>query len=108
MADNVQITAGSGTIVRTIDIGGGVEVQVIVNADSAGNLIGSTTGNNGRGLNTVVLNDIPVVGMDADGSVMQSANQPVYIGGRVRLGTAIVPLTADGNGRGLRITGDGG
>jgi hypothetical protein len=105
MADNVQITPGAGTIIRAVDIGG-VQYQVLIQADAAGNLVGSTLGNNGRGHNVVVLNDVPVVGVDADDAIMQSANWPVYMGGRVRLGTSILPLAADGDAGGLTLTGD--
>jgi hypothetical protein len=105
MADNVQITPGAGTIIRAVDIGG-VEYQVLILADAAGNLVGSTLGNNGRGANVTVLNDVPSVGIDADDAVMQTVNYPVYVGGRVRLGTAILPQAADGDAGGLTLTGD--
>lgn len=106
MADNVQITAGSGTIIRAIDLGGGVEAQCFIVLDGSGNVIGSTLGNNGRGINVVVLNDVAVKGKLAVGD-LAVGDRPVLIGGRVGAGIAQRTLISDSNMIDAAMTGDG-
>lgn len=105
MADNTTLP-GTGDIIADKDIGGVKYQRVILVNPANGQDLAYITGNNGTGPGMVGLNDFPVVGIDADDAVMQSANYPVYMGGRVRLGTAILTQAADGDAGGLTITGD--
>lgn len=106
MADNTTLP-GTGDVIADKDIGGIKYQRFILVHPVTGVDLAFFTGNNGTGPGFVVLNDVPAVGIDADDAVMQSANYPVYIGGRVRLGTASLAQAADGDARGLTVTGDG-
>lgn len=107
MADNVQITAGSGTTIRAVDVGG-VEYQVVIPADSSGNLIASVLVNSVRAQATAVVNDVATKGNMLLGDLTTGA-RPVFIGGQVRAGMAQYDISGTGDARfqSLSLTANG-
>lgn len=98
MSNNVQITAGSGTIIETIDEGGGVERQVIT-LGSIGDSSDETQLSAGQKTSA---NSIPVVVASDQSSVATSFARVSPAGGTASTittgGTAVTVVTGPVNG----------
>jgi len=103
MADNITLP-GTAQVVRTVEIAG-IDYQVLVLADNLGNLIPSFLLTNGRGLGTVVLNDVAVKGMAAHGGT--TPTNPVPIAANVTTSLSALTPLANNLLTQLMATGDG-